>query len=184
MEEYTTYVWRIELPRHLAAIVEEDLPTQHNGLTFSGCDPRLRRDNEASALFSIRLILLSVQHRYFQTLDDCCQSPCPPAVLDDDMEWLSEAPAQLDNAEAMLFHIYGKAGVEVCGLDEELTSCFRHVFGDEALLQAGTVRLTEDTFDLLCQAAGMGEELSLNPERWPSSDHPIRRGVRSVSLKN
>ncbi|KXV06787.1 hypothetical protein AD930_06730 [Acetobacter malorum] len=87
------------------------------------------------------------------------------------MEWLSETPCRLEPAEAMLFHLYGVAGSDLTGLSQELTSTFHQVFGDPSALEGGAVRMTEEAFDLLCHAAGLSEELSLNPDRWPSREH-------------
>lgn len=157
----------------LKALADDELNSffdANRAVTYNGDEVSFRHQGEApnDALYNIRRILFLASKRYCDYLTDCGESVASPAQMRESrsLDWLGELPAQITPEEAALLHLYGELG-EKLQLDKPVVDALRRVFPDNSMLCAGDVRFSQEAFDLLRKATGMGPEISLDPAEWP-----------------
>ncbi|AQT06247.1 hypothetical protein [Acetobacter persici] len=140
----------------------------------NGAEVAFRKTDEEpnDYLYAIRGILFQAHRAYLDLLSDCAEKYVAPSSLRSSrsLNWLGDQPARISPQDATLLFMCGQIGQEQLGLSREMTSALQRVFPDNRALGGGEVMLSEEAYDLLCEAAGMGPELSFDPARWPDYD--------------
>ncbi|GBQ84695.1 hypothetical protein AA14337_2890 [Acetobacter malorum DSM 14337] len=141
----------------------------------NGAEVSFRKNDEEpnDYLYAIRGVLFQAHRAYLDLLSDCAENYAAPSsfISSPSLNWIGEQPGRISPQDATLLFMCGQIGQERLGLSKEMTSALQRVFPDNRALGSGEVMFSEEAYDLLCEAAGMGPELSFDPARWPDYDY-------------